>query len=67
MLMLTGVCSGFLQGLDDVTGDPLVQRDDDTPETVSLRLSAYRTQTEPVLEYYRWASARFYAQAYLCV
>ncbi|CAL8278011.1 unnamed protein product [Merluccius merluccius] len=40
-------------GLDDVTGEPLVQRDDDTPETVTRRLKAYQTQTEPVLEYYR--------------
>ncbi|XP_029920787.1 GTP:AMP phosphotransferase AK3, mitochondrial [Myripristis murdjan] len=40
-------------GLDDVTGEPLVQRDDDTPETVMRRLKAYETQTEPVLEYYR--------------
>nr|XP_029133915.1 GTP:AMP phosphotransferase AK3, mitochondrial isoform X2 [Labrus bergylta] len=39
-------------GLDDVTGEPLVQRDDDTPETVTHRLKAYETQTEPVLEYY---------------
>ncbi|XP_026153962.1 GTP:AMP phosphotransferase AK3, mitochondrial isoform X2 [Mastacembelus armatus] len=40
-------------GFDDVTGDPLVQRDDDTPETVTRRLAAYKTQTEPVLEFYR--------------
>ncbi|KAM8872043.1 GTP:AMP phosphotransferase AK3, mitochondrial [Synchiropus picturatus] len=40
-------------GRDDVTGEPLVQRDDDTPETVSRRLKSYETQTEPVLEYYR--------------
>ncbi|XP_041815888.1 GTP:AMP phosphotransferase AK3, mitochondrial [Chelmon rostratus] len=40
-------------GFDDVTGEPLVQRDDDTPETVTRRLKAYETQTEPVLEYYR--------------
>lgn len=40
-------------GLDDVTGEPLAQRDDDTPETVSRRLKAYETQTQPVLEYYR--------------
>ncbi|XP_078127990.1 GTP:AMP phosphotransferase AK3, mitochondrial [Sander vitreus] len=40
-------------GLDDITGEPLVQRDDDTPETVTRRLKAYETQTEPVLEYYR--------------
>lgn len=43
----------FPQGLDDVTGEPLVQRDDDTPETVMQRLKAYQIQTEPVLEYYR--------------
>ncbi|KAM3599260.1 uncharacterized protein V6R79_002748 [Siganus canaliculatus] len=40
-------------GRDDVTGEPLVQRDDDTPETVTRRLRSYETQTEPVLEYYR--------------
>ncbi|XP_034047498.1 GTP:AMP phosphotransferase AK3, mitochondrial [Thalassophryne amazonica] len=40
-------------GLDDETGEPLVQRDDDMPETVLRRLKAYETQTEPVLEYYR--------------
>ncbi|XP_061071950.1 GTP:AMP phosphotransferase AK3, mitochondrial isoform X1 [Conger conger] len=42
-----------IPGLDDVTGEPLAQRDDDTPETVTKRLHAYETQTEPVLEYYR--------------
>lgn len=40
-------------GLDDVTGEPLVQRDDDSPETVSWRLKDYERQTQPVLEYYR--------------
>lgn len=40
-------------GFDDVTGEPLVQRDDDTPLTVTRRLKAYENQTEPVLEYYR--------------
>ena len=43
----------ILQGVDDVTGEPLVQRDDDTPDTVTRRLKAYQTQTEPVLEYFR--------------
>ncbi|XP_076875214.1 GTP:AMP phosphotransferase AK3, mitochondrial isoform X2 [Brachyhypopomus gauderio] len=42
-----------IPGLDDVTGEPLSQRDDDTPETVTRRLKAYENQTEPVLEYYR--------------
>ncbi|XP_040054393.1 GTP:AMP phosphotransferase AK3, mitochondrial isoform X1 [Gasterosteus aculeatus] len=40
-------------GLDDVTGETLVQREDDTPETVTRRLKAYQNQTEPVLEFYR--------------
>uniref|UniRef100_A0A3Q1HNP4 GTP:AMP phosphotransferase AK3, mitochondrial n=1 Tax=Acanthochromis polyacanthus TaxID=80966 RepID=A0A3Q1HNP4_9TELE len=40
-------------GLDDETGEPLIQRDDDKPETVIRRLKSYETQTEPVLEYYR--------------
>lgn len=42
-----------LQGFDDDTGEPLFQRDDDKPETVTRRLKSYETQTEPVLEYYR--------------
>ncbi|KAA0703779.1 GTP:AMP phosphotransferase AK3, mitochondrial [Triplophysa tibetana] len=41
------------RGLDDVTGEPLVQRDDDSPETVTRRLKDYERQTQPVLEYYR--------------
>lgn len=40
-------------GRDDVTGEPLVQRDDDSPDTVTRRLRSYETQTEPVLEFYR--------------
>ncbi|KAM8793177.1 GTP:AMP phosphotransferase AK3, mitochondrial [Eudromia elegans] len=40
-------------GIDDITGEPLVQRDDDKPETVTKRLQAYDAQTKPVLEYYR--------------
>uniref|UniRef100_A0A8C0SCX8 GTP:AMP phosphotransferase AK3, mitochondrial n=3 Tax=Canis lupus familiaris TaxID=9615 RepID=A0A8C0SCX8_CANLF len=40
-------------GLDDLTGEPLVQREDDRPETLNQRLKAYEDQTKPVLEYYR--------------
>lgn len=54
--MLSTLFWCILQGFDDVTGEPLVQRDDDTPETVMRRLKAYETQTEPVLEYYRYDS-----------
>lgn len=42
-----------ISGLDDVTGEPLIQRDDDTPETITRRLRSYEKQTQPVLEYYR--------------
>lgn len=40
------------EGLDDVTGEPLVQRDDDQEETVRKRLGIYHQQTEPLIEYY---------------
>lgn len=41
---------------DDVTGEPLVQRDDDREETVRHRLSVYQDQTRPLVDYYsRWA------------
>jgi adenylate kinase len=42
--------------VDDVTGEPLVQRDDDREETVRHRLSVYQDQTRPLVDYYsRWA------------
>jgi adenylate kinase len=44
------------EGKDDVTGEPLVQRDDDREETVRHRLSVYRQQTRPLVDYYAtWA------------
>lgn len=39
-------------GTDDEDGGPLVQRDDDKPETIRKRLSVYREQTEPLVAYY---------------
>ena len=45
------------EGLDDVTGEPLVQRDDDREETVRHRLSVYQSQTRPLVDYYQsWAA-----------
>ncbi|NND82356.1 MAG: adenylate kinase [Gammaproteobacteria bacterium] len=41
------------EGLDDVTGEPLVQRDDDKEETVKNRLAVYHEQTEPLIGYYQ--------------
>ena len=46
------------EGRDDVTGEPLVQRDDDREQTVRERLGVYHGQTRPLVEYYtKWASA----------
>ena len=43
-------------GQDDVTGEPLVQRDDDKEETVKKRLQVYSDQTRPLVDYYAdWA------------
>jgi len=39
-------------GKDDVTGEPLIQRDDDKEETVRKRLEIYHEQTAPLIEYY---------------
>ncbi|MDX3893998.1 adenylate kinase [Pusillimonas sp.] len=44
--------------IDDVTGEPLVQRDDDREETVRHRLSVYQQQTRPLVDYYSdWAKS----------
>jgi len=43
---------------DDVTGEPLIQREDDREETVRKRLEVYRRQTRPLVDYYtRWAAS----------
>lgn len=45
------------EGKDDVTGEALIQREDDKAETVMKRLSVYRAQTLPLVEYYKkWAA-----------
>ena len=44
------------EGVDDITGEPLVQRDDDKEETVKKRLEVYSQQTRPLVDYYsNWA------------
>lgn len=44
-------------GKDDETGEPLIQRDDDSEETVKKRLDVYHAQTEPLVAYYsKWAA-----------
>ena len=45
-------------GKDDVTGEDLIQRDDDKEETVKKRLEVYSAQTRPLVDYYsNWAQA----------
>jgi adenylate kinase len=45
-------------GKDDVTGEALIQRDDDQEDTVRNRLDVYHAQTEPLVDYYKnWESS----------
>ena len=45
------------EGKDDVTGEPLIQREDDQEATVRKRLEVYHDQTEPLIGYYKkWES-----------
>jgi adenylate kinase len=45
------------EGLDNETGEPLIQRDDDRVETVRKRLDVYQSQTRPLVDYYsNWAA-----------
>jgi adenylate kinase len=47
-----------VEGRDDLTGEALVQRDDDREETVKKRLEVYRAQTRPLVDYYgKWATS----------
>jgi len=41
-----------VSGIDDVTGEPLVQRPDDREETIRKRLAVYQEQTQPLIAYY---------------
>ncbi|MDG2395055.1 adenylate kinase [Candidatus Thioglobus sp.] len=42
-----------VEGIDDITGEELVQRADDNEETVRSRLSVYHDQTQPLVTYYK--------------
>ena len=47
-----------VEGQDDVSGEPLIQREDDREETVAKRLEVYSAQTRPLVAYYSsWAEA----------
>jgi len=47
-----------IQDKVDITGEPLVQRDDDKKETILKRLDVYHSQTKPLVDYYsKWAAS----------
>lgn len=47
-----------VEGIDDVTGEPLILRDDDKEEVVRKRLDVYQEQTRPLIDYYgNWAKS----------
>jgi adenylate kinase len=46
------------EGRDDISGEKLIQRDDDKEETVKKRLEVYHSQTQPLVDYYsKWAAS----------
>ena len=55
-----------VEGKDDVTGEDLIQRDDDQEDTVKNRLKIYHSQTQPLIEYYEAWSATGDARAPKC-
>ena len=46
-------------GIDDVTGEPLIQREDDKEQTIRKRLAVYHEQTEPLVSYYQQLSVKY--------
>ena len=55
-----------VEGKDDATGEPLIQRDDDKEETVKKRLAVYQSQTRPLVAYYTSWSASGASDAPKC-
>ena len=54
------------EGVDDITGEPLIQREDDMPETVKHRLQVYQDETKPLVAYYQSQESKG-ALAYIAV
>jgi len=55
-----------LEGKDDVTGEALIQRNDDREETVRKRLAVYHQQTKPLIDYYsNWSAPQGEAPRYV--
>ena len=47
------------EGFDDISGEALIQREDDNPEVIKKRLSVYYNETEPLLEFYKNKNLKF--------
>ena len=47
------------EGFDDITGEELIQREDDDPEVIKKRMSVYYNETEPLLEFYKNKNLKF--------
>ena len=47
------------EGFEDITGEALIQREDDNPEVIKKRLSVYYKETEPLLEFYKNKNLKF--------
>jgi len=56
-----------VEGKDDVTGEDLLQREDDKEETVRHRLSVYHSQTKPLVDFYQKLAAVEGTPKYICV
>lgn len=56
-----------VEGKDDVTGEDLIQREDDKEETVRHRLSVYHSQTKPLVDFYQKLAAVEGTPKYTCV
>lgn len=54
-----------INGKDDITGEPLIQRIDDHEDTVKNRLKVYHTQTEPLVNYYKNGSDKLHMPHYI--
>ncbi|MBN2647290.1 MAG: adenylate kinase [Thiotrichales bacterium] len=54
-------------GKDDITGEDLVQRDDDKPEVVLDRLNVYHAQTAPLVGYYKQAAEKIAGLSYVTI
>ena len=49
-----------VEGKDDLTGEILIQREDDHPDVIKKRLQVYYEETEPLLSFYRQKDISFY-------